>query len=263
MNHEITRRGILGALTASTAVACTPTTSTPFTANSQAAMGVFAHGIASGDPSADAIILWTRITPNDPTAGPVEVIWEMDKDENFNSLSASGTFTTNAARDWTVKIDANGLEGDEPYYYRFRVGEATSPVGRTKTLPQESVNSARFAVVSCANWEHGFFNAYDHIARQDHFDAIIHLGDYYYEYGAGTYDSGSDIETGRRHVPEHEIITLEDYRLRHGQYRSDLSLQGVTAKMPMIAIWDDHETSNDSWKVPTKKANGRPVDRRL
>ena len=248
MKHSITRRGLLGALTATSAAACSPTTSTPFTANTKLAAGTFAHGIASGDPLGGAVILWTRITPDDPTAGPVEVIWEMDQDEDFGTLSASGSFTTTAARDWTVKVDAADLDENAQYFYRFRVGETVSPVGRTKTLPRGSVKSARFAVVSCANWEHGFFNAYDHIARQNHFDAVIHLGDYYYEYGAGTYDSGSDIEIGRRHVPEHEIISLEDYRLRHGQYRSDPGLQGVTAKMPMIAIWDDHETSNDSWK---------------
>ena len=260
MDQNITRRGILGALTASSAAACTPTTSPPFTANTKAASGVFAHGIASGDPSADAVILWTRITPDNPIAGPVEVTWEMDKDANFKSLAASGTVTTQAARDWTVKVDATGLEGDEPYYFRFRLGDKVSPVGRTKTLPREAVTSARFAVVSCANWEHGFYNAYDHIARQDHFDAFIHLGDYYYEYGAGTYDTGSDVETGRRHLPDHEIISLEDYRLRHAQYRSDAALQGVTAKMPMIAIWDDHETSNDSWKSGAENHNDSEGD---
>lgn len=248
MTHKITRRGILGVLTASTAAACSPKTPTLLSAATQASRGTFAHGIASGDPTAEAVILWTRITPDDPAAGAVEVIWEMAKGVGFGSLAASGTVTTNAARDWTVKVDARGLEGDEPYYFRFRIGDKVSPVGRTKTLPNQAVKSARFAVVSCANWEHGYFNAYDHIARQDHFDAFIHLGDYYYEYGAGTYDSGSDIEIPRRHVPEHEIITLDDYRLRHGQYRSDACLQNVTAKMPMIAIWDDHETSNDSWK---------------
>ena len=255
MTQKITRRGILGALTATTAAACSPTSPTSFSAKSQSASGAFAHGIASGDPTAEAIILWTRITPDDPMAGPVEVLWEMAETEDFASLSASGTFTTNAARDWTVKVDATGLEGDADYFYRFRLGDMVSPIGRTKTLPQESLSSARFAVVSCANWEHGFFNAYDHIARQDHFDAFIHLGDYYYEYGAGIYYSGSDIEINRRHVPEHEIISLEDYRLRHGQYRSDPGLQGVTAKMPMIAIWDDHETSNDSWKDGAQNHN--------
>ena len=248
MKNTITRRGILGALTATGAVACSPAPTTPFTASTTRATGTFAHGIASGDPIDRAVILWTRITPNNPAAGPVDVIWEMDKDADFGSLAASGTFTTNAARDWTVKVDAADLDGGASYFYRFRVGDTISPVGRTKTLPSGSVKSARFAVVSCANWEHGFFNVYDHIARQDHFDALLHLGDYYYEYGAGTYATGSDIEINRRHVPEHEIVSLADYRLRHGQYRSDPGLQGVTAKMPMIAIWDDHETSNDSWK---------------
>ena len=128
MNHKITRRGILGALTASTAVACTPTTSTPLTAKTQIASGTFAHGIASGDPTADAVILWTRITPDDPMAGPVEVIWEMDKDADFGSLSASGTFSTNAARDWTVKVDAEGLDAGEPYYCLLY----TSPSPRDK-----------------------------------------------------------------------------------------------------------------------------------
>lgn len=248
MKNTITRRGILGALTATGAAACSPARTTPFTASTTRGTGAFAHGIASGDPIDSAVILWTRITPDNPAAGPVEVFWEMDKDADFESLAASGTFTTNAARDWTVKVDANDLDSGATYFYRFRVGDSVSPVGRTKTLPRSSVKSARFAVVSCANWEHGFFNVYDHIARQDHFDALLHLGDYYYEYGAGTYATGSDIEINRRHVPEHEIVSLADYRLRHGQYRSDPGLQGVTAKMPLIAIWDDHETSNDSWK---------------
>jgi len=244
----MTRRGIIGALTATSAVACSPSPTKPISANKSLATGVFSHGIASGDPSADAVILWTRITPDNPAAGALDVAWDVSKDENFATLDASGIFQTNAARDWTVKIDAMGLTSDAVYYYRFRVGDTVSPLGQTKTLPSGSVDAARFAVVSCANWEHGFFNAYDHIARQNHFDAFIHLGDYYYEYGAGIYSSGSDIDIGRRHVPENEIITLDDYRLRHGQYRSDPGLQGVTAKMPMIAIWDDHETSNDSWK---------------
>lgn len=248
MISNLTRRGILGALTASTAAACSPSRPASFSASTEPSGGIFAHGLASGDPTENAVILWTRITPENPSAGDVEVIWEMDKDPDFASLTASGQISTNAARDWTVKIDAQNLEGDASYYYRFKVGENISPIGRTKTLPRGSVSTARFAVVSCANWEHGYFNVYDHIGRQDHFDAFIHLGDYYYEYGAGTYDSGSDIEIPRRHVPEHEIVSLEDYRIRHGQYRSDPSLQNVTAKMPMIAIWDDHETSNDSWK---------------
>jgi len=248
MVSHLTRRGILGALTASTAVACVPKSPESFTAKTRVVSGLFAHGIASGDPLSDAVILWTRLTPDNPMGGPVEVIWEMDKASDFATLSASGKFMTNAARDWTVKIDAKGLEAGGVYYFRFRVGDVVSPIGQTKTLPQGSLDKARFAVVSCANWQHGYFNTYDHIARQDHFDAFIHLGDYYYEYAADDYLDEAASETGRLHEPRHEIITLEDYRIRHAQYRTDAGLQGITAKMPMIAIWDDHESSNDSWK---------------
>ena len=247
MMSSLTRRGILGALTASTAVACAPKAPESFSASTQLATGLFSHGIASGDPLSAAVILWTRITPDNPMNSPIEVIWEMDKEADFASLAASGTVTTSAAKDWTVKVDAKGLEAGESYYYRFRIGDIVSPIGQTKTLPEGSLDKARFAVVSCANWQHGFFNAYDHIARQDHFDAFIHLGDYYYEYAADDYLDAAASGTGRLHEPRHEIIKLDDYRMRHAQYRTDAGLQGITAKMPMIAIWDDHESSNDSW----------------
>jgi len=125
--------------------------------NTSLATGVFSHGIASGDPSADAVILWTRITPDNPASGTLDVTWEVSQDENFTTLDGSGIFQTNAARDWTVKIDATDLSSDAVYYYRFRVGDTFSPLGQTKTLPSGSVEAARFAVVSCANWEHGFW----------------------------------------------------------------------------------------------------------
>ena len=247
MNTDLTRRGILGALTASTVAACKPAISESFSANRRMATGLFSHGIASGDPLQTAVILWTRLTPDDPTGGSINVRWDMAEQSDFAAISASGTFDTSAARNWTVKIDVQGLEAGQNYYYRFRVGDMSSPIGQTKTLPEGSVDKARFAIVSCANWQHGFFNAYDHISRQDHFDAFIHLGDYYYEYAADDYLDEAASGTGRLHEPRHEIITLEDYRLRHAQYRTDAGLQGITAKMPMIAIWDDHESSNDSW----------------
>lgn len=248
MKTHLTRRGILGALTASTAVACSPKTPESFSANTQRVVGLFSHGIASGDPLSSAVILWTRLTPDNATNGPIDVVWEMDKDNAFGSLAASGTFSTDASRDWTVKVDATNLEPGAVYFYRFRVGETVSPIGQTKTLSDGALDQARFAFVSCANWQHGFFNAYDHIAKQDYFDAVIHLGDYYYEYASDRYLNEAAKDTGRLHEPRHEIVSLEDYRLRHAQYRTDNGLQGVTAKMPMIAIWDDHETSNDSWK---------------
>ena len=153
---SLTRRGILGALTASTAVACAPKAPESFSANTQLATGLFSHGIASGDPLSAAVILWTRITPDNPMNGPIEVIWEMDKEADFVSLAASGTVNTTAAKDWTVKVDAKGLEAGESYYYRFRIGDIVSPIGQTKTLPKGSLDKARFAVVSCANWQHGF-----------------------------------------------------------------------------------------------------------
>ncbi len=229
--------------------ACGAPTPESFSSRHETRKGAFAHGVASGDPASRSIILWTRITPNEPTAGAAEIIWEMDQDQDFGSLSVSGTVTTNAARDWTVKVDAQDLDPGKVYYYRFRLGDETSPVGMTKTLPEGHLDSARFAVVSCANWQQGYFNPYDHIARQDHFDALLHLGDYYYEYPADTRQGTFSATEGRLHEPRHEIVTLEDYRQRHAQYRSDMSLQAMTAKMPMISIWDDHETSNDSWRT--------------
>ena len=250
MSTRISRRGILGSLGAGAGLAaCGAPSQQNFSSNGEQRAGRFAHGIASGDPTTNAVILWTRITPADPTGGAMEVVWEVDRDADFKSLSASGKAVTSAARDWTVKVDANQLNPGKTYYYRFRIGDDISAIGKTKTLPKESLSSARFAVVSCANWQHGYFNTYDHISRHDHFDALLHLGDYYYEYPADTSEDSFSVTQGRLHEPRHEIITLDDYRQRHAQYRSDSSLQAATAKMPMISIWDDHETSNDSWRT--------------
>jgi len=207
--------------------------------------GAFQHGVASGDPATTSIILWTRITPE--TDGEIDVIWEMAQDPAFSTISASGRLTTSAARDYTVKVDAGGLQADTHYYFRFRSGEATSPMGQTKTLASSDVSKLHFAIVSCANWQHGYFNTYDAIAKRaeaNPYDALIHLGDYYYEYGASETPEFPD----RIHDPKHEIVKLSDYRRRHAQYRSDGALQAATAAMPLIAVWDDHETTNDSWK---------------
>jgi phosphodiesterase/alkaline phosphatase D-like protein len=192
-----------------------------------------------------SVILWTRVTPN--AAGVVAVAWDIDTDPTFPN-PVSGQAEARAARDFTVKVEAKDLQPGTVYHYRFRTGEETSPTGRTKTLPAGRTDQVRFAVVSCANYEHGFFNVYDLIAKRgERYDAMLHLGDYYYEYGADVYDA-PDKPEGRTHEPAHEIITLEDYRLRHSQYRRDPNLQAATAMMPMIAIWDDHETANDSWQ---------------
>ncbi len=212
--------------------------------------GAFSHGVASGDPFSTSVVLWTRVTPD--TSGDIDlsmdVTWEIFSDKTLNTLAESGTVTTNKSHDYCVKIIADNLAPGQDYYFRFRIGDTKSPIGRTRTLPVGEVDNLRFAVVSCANWQHGYFNTYDAIAQQADetpFDALIHLGDYYYEYGALDTPRLPD----RIHEPAHEIIELADYRERHAQYRSDTALQAATAAMPLIAVWDDHETSNDSWQT--------------
>lgn len=244
-----TRRGALALLGLGGAAACSPALD-PLKNDAVSSTGTFEHGVASGDPLASSVILWTRVTPS--ADGPVDVAWEIDTDKDFSN-PVTGTAQARAVRDYTVKVDASGLESGRDYFYRFIAGDQTSPVGRTKTLPEGETKDVRLAVVSCSNFEHGYFNVYDLIAQKNdaeggaHFDALIHLGDYYYEYGANVYDAPNKPE-GRIHEPANEIISLSDYRTRHAQYRRDPNLQAVTAGMPMIAIWDDHETSNDSWQ---------------
>lgn len=258
-NNTVTRRGILGALTAASVTACSPAKVETFSSEKMPPRGTFSHGIASGDPTPTQIILWTRITPDDASIDFVSVRWEISKDKAFSSIFKSGSVKTSSVRNWTVKIDATGLDPNHIYYYRFVVGPSVSPIGKTRTLPDTStdsgLDSVRFAVVSCSNWQHGYFNVYDYISRQDHFDALLHLGDYFYEYGADDYSGSKAGKLGRLHEPRHEIISLDDYRTRHAQYRTDPALQAVSAKMPLITIWDDHETSNDSYKTGAENHN--------
>lgn len=206
----------------------------------------FRHGVASGDPLADRVILWTRVTP--AAAGPVEVDWQIAHDGDFRRPVTGGRVTTDADRDYTVKVDAAGLEPGQRYHYRFRIGATSSPIGRTRTLPTAGVAALSFAVVSCSNFPQGYFNVYREIALRDDLDAVLHLGDYIYEYGEGGYADPIALRFGRNVAPPHEIVSLEDYRIRHALYRSDPDLQAVHATHPMIAVWDDHESANDSWR---------------
>lgn len=250
--HLPTRRGILGGLAGGSLAACSDAKRTPFTAQSDTRTGRFAHGIASGDPFTTSVILWTRITPEED--GDITVTWEVSETEDFDSVVSKGDIKTGIVKDYTVKVEATGLKPGQWYYYRFRVNDTISPIGRSRTLPDGPTDEARFAVVSCANWQHGYFNVYDHIAReakQEPFDALIHLGDYYYEYAADASPRLAD----RVHDPKTEIIALGDYRRRHAQYRSDPNLQDATAQMPLIAVWDDHESSNDSWNGGAENHN--------
>lgn len=232
----------------------------------QAAADVhFTHGVASGDPLADRVILWTRVLPGDGRAMPLEVQWEVAVDEQFARIVASGTTNTSAAQDYTVKVDAGGLQPGSSYFYRFSAQGAYSAVGRTKTLAALGAQQVRLAVVSCSNYPQGFFHVYAEIARAE-LDAVLHLGDYIYEYADGGYANPVMLEQGRHVDPVHEIVSLEDYRTRYGLYRSDPDLQAVHQAHPFICVWDDHEITNNTWKEGAENHNpgeGEFASRRL
>ncbi|EGR3372972.1 alkaline phosphatase [Vibrio parahaemolyticus] len=208
----------------------------------------FEHGVASGDPTQTQVIIWTRVTT---AASYVDVTWQVASDVEFSNVVQSGVFTTDTGRDFTVKVDVQNLNANSQYYYRFMVGEMMSEVGQTQTLPEDGVEKASMAVVSCANYPAGYFHVYREILNQHEqspFDVVLHLGDYIYEYGAGGYASEDAAALGREPSKGAECITLDDYRKRYAQYRQDADLQALHAKLPMIAVWDDHELANDTWK---------------
>jgi len=208
----------------------------------------FQHGVASGDPTSDGFVIWTRVSPGMLTT-PITVKWEVSSDVNFNSIVKQGQQIARSSKDWTVKVEVDNLEPGRRWFYRFRTDETMSTVGRSQTLPiGDRLDKLRFAVVSCSNYPFGYFNVYDHIAKQHAIDAVIHLGDYIYEYGPSGYGGSVGESLERSHVPAKEIISLNDYRMRHAQYKSDPSSQKMHAAHPLIAIWDDHETTNNSWE---------------
>ncbi|WP_431044910.1 alkaline phosphatase D family protein [Streptomyces sp. P1-3] len=248
---RISRRSAVTAAAAAAAVL--PLATGAATARADGSGPAFAHGVASGDPLPDGILLWTRVTP-EPGAEPgsgrgaqIDVSWEVAEDQAFGRVVARGTVRASAASDHTVKADVRGLRPATDYFFRFTAGGTQSPAGRTRTAPAHDAAAAavRFGVVSCANWEAGYFSAYRHLAARRDLDAVLHLGDYIYEYGTGAYPKAK--YTVRAHSPAHEITTLADYRTRHGHYKTDADLQALHQAHPVIAIWDDHEFANDAW----------------
>ncbi|MFP5308877.1 MAG: alkaline phosphatase D family protein [Actinomycetes bacterium] len=239
----LTRAGLAGAgaLTA-VGVARPP-------ARADEALAPFEHGVASGDPLADRVVIWTRITP--AGAGPVDVDWVVASDVDLTDVVASGTVTTGADRDHTVKVDVTGLRGGTTYFYGFTAPDGRrSLTGRTRTLPAPGTAVERFraAVVSCSNYTGGFFNAYA-IAAAKRIDVVLHLGDYIYEYGNDADRYGPEELAGvRDHVPAVEMATLADYRARYANYRLDPDLRRLHQLHPWICVWDDHESTNDSWR---------------
>ena len=206
----------------------------------------FIHGVASGDPLTDRVILWTRVTPAAAASAPVSVRWRIADDERLTRVVAQGTAVARAERDFTVKMDAAGLRPGATYYYAFDAAGEQSPVGRTRTLPARGASRLRLAVVSCADYEKGYFNAYRNIAARQDLDAVLFLGDYVYEYSTTT--PGIVRAPGRVPAPAHECVSLDDYRLRYASQHLDPDLAALHAIHPCIAVWDDHESANDAWR---------------
>lgn len=212
----------------------------------------FTHGVASGDPTASSVILWTRAVSN--PAVDFSVRWTVSSTPDMQSVVRTGTAMALAARDYTVKVDADGLQPGRTYYYQFTYSGVASPVGVTRTLPVGDVANVKLAVFSCTFFAKGYFNVYREAAKRDDIDACLHLGDYIYEYAPGQYvtpASAAKVVTEPRAaqlVPQKEILTLTDYRQRYANARSDADLQELHRKTAWIVIWDDHETANNSWR---------------
>ena len=235
----VSRRRFLGTVAGGSLVL---TSANRVTGTSQSSRDVFTHGVASGDPLEDRVVLWTRVSGG---RGDVEVHWWVATDPEMRTVIGRGSVVTNAARDFTVKVDASGLRPGTTYYYQFSGLDVPSPIGRTKTLPVGEVERVRLAAVSCSNLPFGYFNVYRCLAQRSDLDAVLHLGDYLYEYRNGRYGDGRALD--RVPLPDKEMVTLEDYRIRHAQYKADIDSQAMLKQHPLIAVWDDHESSNNSW----------------
>jgi alkaline phosphatase D len=206
----------------------------------------FNFGVASGDPLADSVILWTHAKPVEGVAS-IDLTYEMSTTADFAVLATSGKVSASEATGFTAKVDAKGLSAGREYFYRFKSGSNVSAVGRTRTLPASNATEVKLAVMSCANYPAGFFNTYAEASKSDA-QFAVHLGDYIYEYSATGYASQNAAALSRTSDPSNEILTLSDYRKRHAQYKSDADLKVFHARMPMIAVWDDHEIANDAYQ---------------
>ncbi|MEQ3745663.1 MAG: alkaline phosphatase D family protein [Henriciella sp.] len=267
---KLTRRGLLGASGSLLGLAACgkealPEAETRVTVSADDRPGypgtvTFDHGVASGDPLPDSVIIWTRVTPD--SAFPdesVPVSYGVFSDAEMTTPIAYGEGYARANRDFTVKVSVDGLSPDTEYFYRFIArtvgGDVRSVNGRTKTTAQGGDAPVRFAVISCSNYPFGRFHVYREISKTPDLDAVIHLGDYLYEYGLDGYGASVGKEIGRNHEPPLEIVTLDDYRTRHAQYKTDSDLQAAHAAAPWLCTWDDHESANDSYRTGAENHN--------
>lgn len=235
----LTRRNLFGLAGASAALAATPLAARSFGTG-------FTHAVASGEPSATSVLLWTRFVAEAETA----LTWQVSESEDFTRPVAEGSASASPARDWCAKAVAGGLAPNRWYFYRFIAPSGTtSPIGRTRTLPQGKASGFRLAVFSCSNFGFGYFNAYGHAVEANDADLAVHLGDYIYEYADGTYPDKGQSVAERVLAPTTEIVALTDYRLRYATYRADPDCQRLHQVLPMIAVWDDHESANDSYET--------------
>jgi alkaline phosphatase D len=236
----LTRRSLFTLAGAGAALAAAPLSAKSFGTG-------FTHAVASGEPATDKVMLWTRYVSD----SPAYLAWEMSESEDFAKIVAEGS-TGNPAgpdSDYCVKTWADGLMPGRWYFYRFIAPDGSkSPVGRTRTLPEPGLQAFRMAVFSCSNYGFGWFNAYGHAVEANDCELALHLGDYIYEYGAGTYPNTGQGLAERVLEPANEIVTLTDYRLRYATYRADPDCQRLHQVLPMISVWDDHESANDSWE---------------
>lgn len=234
---QVTRRTALGGLAAGSAVLFFPQVA------SASSTGPFRHGVASGDPDATSVVLWTRVT----SSGDVALVVEIAEDLGFTRIVGRSELVTGPDRDHTAKRLASGLQPGRTFYYRFRMDSEISPTGRARTLPTGSLDRLGIALASCSNYAFGYFNAYEAIAHDTAVDFVLHTGDYLYEYGQDSWGDDIARTMGRRHDPAHEIVSLSDYRRRHAQYKTDAGAQAMHAAHTFMACWDDHESTNNPW----------------
>ncbi|HSL10148.1 MAG TPA: alkaline phosphatase D family protein [Actinomycetota bacterium] len=208
---------------------------------------LFSHSVASGEPTASGVVLWTRAAGD----ADVDLVWEVADDEGFRNVVASGTAAASPTHDGCVRVIVDGLDAGSTYHYRFSAGDDVSPTGRTRTLPVAPVEHVRFAIFSCAKYSAGYFNALGRIADRNDIDFVVCLGDYIYEYGND--DPGLGAEIGRAFDPPHRCYDLADYRTRYAQSRSDPDMRRMHERHPIVALPDDHEFADNTWRGGAKK----------